>query len=159
MAKAAMLIRPNTVYPGPHAATLNALGAQLNSIYMPAQQYLTDAPSLAVRIYLSGYYESLAHFSLAANELTESATREGVSADDLRSELGIQAISQNIPGFLKLAPVNDLGQWSVTSAHFSPTARALIRYADANPALSLSGRIVPEIIHPARPQRGSFNAT
>ena len=149
LGKAAMLVRPNTIYTGPHAPALNALGAQLNSIFEPAQQYLADAPSLPVRTYLSAYYESQAHFGILSNELAEAAKREGVSADSLRSKLGLQAIFQNIAGYLKLALRNDLGQWSVALGHFPPTARALARYADANPGISFGGRIGSEILHPA----------
>lgn len=145
---AAMLIKPNMTFTGPHAQTLTQLAAQLHAVYGPTQQYLADAPSLAVRAQLSAAYEALSQFQALAVEFAEAAKRENTTVDELRSELGKQITLQNISGYLQLTLLNDFGQWSVAAQNFPPTARALAAYADANPAISLNSGLPHQFLHP-----------
>lgn len=147
-AKAAMLIRPDMRFSGPHASVLQNLGAQLYGVYGPLQRTVTQAPSLAVGAQLSAIYEGLAQYSILTDELMRAAQQENTSIADLQFELGKQVILQNLGGYLKLTLVNELGQWSVAAQNFPPVARALNAYADANPGLSADGRIPYQLLHP-----------
>jgi hypothetical protein len=149
MGKAAMLIKPGMTFSGPHAQALTSLGARLVTVYVPIQDILANAPSIAVRAQLSAAYEGRAQDqSFLLSDLTEAAAQEHTSIDELRSELGKQVMWQNIPGYLRLTLLNEVGQWSVDAQHFPPTARMISDYADANPAVSLDGRLTDEMLHP-----------
>jgi len=146
---AAMLIKPDMTFTGPHAQALKQLSAQLYESYGPVQKYLADTPSLAVRAQLSAAYEALSQFHAIAGELAEAAKRENTTVDELRTELGKQITMQNIPGYLKLTLLNYFGQWSIAAQNFPPTARALAAYANANPAISLGGGLPDKFLHPS----------
>jgi hypothetical protein len=149
MGKAAMLIKPNMTFTGPHARALNSLGAHLFALFGPVQKNLVHAPSIAVRVQLSAAYEGLAQDKgFLLNEISEAADQEHVSIDDLRSDLGEQVILQNISGYIIHTLLNEIGQWSVDAQHFPPTARLIAEYADTNPAVSFGGRIPHELLHP-----------
>lgn len=148
MGIAAMLIRPDMTFTGPHAAALTVLGAQLYEKYEPVHRYLDAAPSLPVRAQLSAAYEGEAQFQAFDHRINEIAKREGASVPVLVTELGKQIVQQNISGYVKLVLVNQFGQWSVAAQHFPPTARLLAEYADANPAISFGGKLSYEYLHP-----------
>ena len=148
MGKAAMLVRPDMTFTGPHAQTLQAFAAELYTIYEPARRALAASPSLGVRAQLAANYEGQAQFSILARELTAAAEREHTSVATLRSELGKQVIAQNLSGYLALVALHDFGQWSVAAQNFPPIARALAAYADANPAVSFDGRLPRDLLHP-----------
>jgi hypothetical protein len=150
MGKAAILIKPDTVYVGPHASALNDLGEKLKSIFLPAQRYLIEAPSLPVRTYLTAYYEATAQEAVLRDELSQAARREGVSVEELRKDLGIQTIKQNLSGYAGLVLLNELGQWSVALKNFPANAQALAGYAAGTPGIDLGGRI-PATVFQAGP--------
>jgi hypothetical protein len=148
MGMAAMLVKPNMQFTGPHAKTLRALGDELYQKYAPVQRYIADAPSLGVRAQLSAAYEGEAQFQALGDKIVTAANKEGVSVGDLSSELGKQVILQNLPGYVKLFLLNQFGQWSVAAQKFPPIAHALAQYADANPAISLGGKLPYAFLHP-----------
>ena len=148
MGLSAMLIKPNMTFSGPHAAELNALGAQLYKKYQPVHRFLEAAPSLPVRTQLSAAYEIEGQFFAFGSEIEDAARRTGMSAAELEIELGKQIVYQNLRGYLVLTMVNQLGQWSVAAKNFPPTARLLAAYADANPAISFNGNISYAYLHP-----------
>jgi len=126
--KGAMLIRSNTVYTGPHAGALTAIGAKVYSIYGPRQRLLADAPLLQVRVLLSAQFEAMAKYDFLTDDIERAAAKEDMSAADLRSDFGKQTIQQNITGFFSLALINDLGLWSVAVRRFPPTAGAITQF-------------------------------
>lgn len=148
MGLSAMLIKPDMVFSGPHAAQLSALGAQLYKKYQPVHRYLEAAPSLPVRTQLSAAYEIEAQFYAFGDEIKEFAQTAGVSPAELEIELGKQIVLQNLGGYLELTLVNQFGQWSVAAKNFPPTARLLAAYADTNPAISFNGNIPYAYLHP-----------
>ena len=143
-----MLIKPDMMFSGPHAAQLTALGAQLYKKYQPVHRYLEAAPSLPVRTQLSAAYEIEAQFYAFGDEIKEFAQTAGVSPAELEIELGKQIVLQNLGGYLELTLVNQFGQWSVAAKNFPPTARLLAAYADTNPAISFNGNIPYAYLHP-----------
>lgn len=147
-AKAAMVIRPDMTFSGPHASVLKDLGAQLYGIYGPLQRAVSQAPSLAVGAQLSAVYEALAQYSILTDELKRAAQQENTSIADLQFQLARQVIMQNLGGYLKLTLLNELGQWSVAAQKFPLVAHALNAYADANPGVSAGGRIPSDLLHP-----------
>lgn len=147
-AKAAMLIRPDMTFSGPHAEALTVLGRQLSAMYAPIQAAAAGAPSLPVRAQLSANYEGLAQYSVLTAEIEQAAARAGTTPSALRMELAKQVIAQNVTGYLVLTLLNELGQWSVAAQNFPGVARALNDYADANPAVSVGGRIPSARLHP-----------
>ena len=148
MGLSAMLIKPDMTFSGPHAAELNAMGAQLYKKYQPVHRYLEAAPSLPVRTQLSAAYEIEGQFNAFGTEIDDAARRTGMSAAELEIELGKQIVLRNLRGYLELTLVNQFGQWSVAAKNFPPTARLLAAYADANPAISFSGNIPYAYLHP-----------
>ena len=148
MGLSAMLIKPDMMFSGPHAAQLTALGAQLYKKYQPVHRYLEAAPSLPVRTQLSAAYEIEAQFYAFGDEIKEFAQTAGVSPAELEIELGKQIVLQNLGGYLELTLVNQFGQWSVAAKNFPPTARLLAAYADTNPAISFNGNIPYAYLHP-----------
>jgi hypothetical protein len=131
--KGAMLIRSDTVYSGPHAAALNAIGAKVYSIYEPIQRLLADAPLLQVRVLLSAQFEAMAKDYFLVDDIERAAAKEKTSAADLRFDFGKQTIEQNVIGFLELTLINDLGQWSVAVRRFPPTGGAIAQYLKDHP--------------------------
>jgi hypothetical protein len=87
MGISALLIKPDMKFTGPHATTLNALGAQLYTKYEPVHRYLAAAPSLAVRTQLSAAYEIEAQFYAFGDEIKEVARQEDVPVAELVIEL------------------------------------------------------------------------
>ncbi|AXK79072.1 hypothetical protein DW352_00165 [Pseudolabrys taiwanensis] len=147
-AKAAMLIRPEMTFTGPHAAALDDIGRQLAQVYGPVQAAAAQAPSLPVRVQLSAIYEGLAQYSVLGTEIDQAAARAGISPAILRTELAKQVIAQNPGGYLTLTLLNEIGQWSVAAQNFPSIARALNAYADTDPAVSVGGRIPATLLHP-----------
>jgi hypothetical protein len=148
MGKAAMLIRGNTVYSGPHADILNQLGTELYSAYAPVHKFLTGLPSLVAWPVISSTYEEVAQFSILNEALEKASTKTGLSQDLLRDDLGVQAIENNIGGYLRLSLLNYFGQWSVTALTFPPAARAFNGYVDSYPTVPLRNNIAPVTLHP-----------
>lgn len=149
MGKAAMLIKPNMTFTGPHAQALTAVGAQLLTSFGPWQKILADSPSFPVRVILSAPYEGQAQAqAFLLNELTEAAAQAKTTVDELRVELGKQVILQNLSGYLAQTLLTQVGQWYVNAQRFPPNARMVAAYAEANPAVALDGRITPEMLKP-----------
>ena len=148
MGLSAMLIKPNMTFSGPHAAELNALGAQLYKKYQPVHRFLEAAPSLPVRTQLSAAYEIEGQFFAFGSEIEDAARRTGMSTAELEIELGKQIVYQNLRGYLVLTMVNQFGQWSVAAQNFPPTAWRIAAYADANPDISFNGNIPYAYLHP-----------
>lgn len=156
MGLSALLIKPDMTFSGPHAAELNALGAQLYKKYQPVHRYLEAAPSLPVRTQLSAAYEIEGQFFAFGSEIEDVARRTGMSEAELEIELGKQIVLQNLRGYLVLTMVNQFGQWSVAAKNFPPTARLLAAYADANPAISFNGNVPYAYLHPRPTLVGSI---
>jgi hypothetical protein len=148
MGKAAMVIRGNTVYSGPHADTLNQLGTELYSTYAPVHKFLANLPSIVAWPVISSAYESVAQFSILNEALDKASNRTGLSQDLLRDELGLQAIENNIGGYLQLSLLNYFGHWSVTALTFPPAARAFSDYVDNYSKVPLRNNIAPITLHP-----------
>jgi len=147
-AKAAMLIRPEMTFTGPHATALNELGRQLLDVYGPVQAAVAGAPSLPVRVQLSAIYEGLAQYSIISDEIERAAARAGISSASLRVELAKQVISQNVRGYIVLTLINEIGQWSIAAQNFPSVAHTLSDYADANATVSVGGRVPAVLLHP-----------
>jgi hypothetical protein len=128
---AAMLIKPDMTFTGPHAAALNALGAQMNAAYEPVHRYLDNAPSLPVRTILSTAYQGGA-FPAFADQLAETAKAQHTTVADLSFEIAGQAVRQNLRGYLRLTLLNYVGQWSVSARNFPSTSRMLADYVDSH---------------------------
>lgn len=146
--KAALLIRPDMTFSGPHAPALQDLGAQLFAIYAPIQRTLAEAPSWPVRAQLSAAYEGFAQYHVLGDAFEQAAQRERTSVAVLRSELGRQVIRQNLGRYLGLTLLNELGQWSVAAQNFPPIARALTSYAEAHPDMARTGNLTEAMLHP-----------
>ena len=128
MGKAAMLVREQTTFTGPHAQTLNRLGKELYATYVPVHEFLQNLPSTAALPALTGGYEGIAQFQILTQEIAGWSANTGLPGDVLRNELGYQSITDNIPEYLRLSLIHYIGQWSVTSLTFPPTARTVNNY-------------------------------
>ena len=147
--KAAMLIRPDTVFSGPHTEALKSLGAALFKTYGPVQDYLSHVPSLAAWPPMTANYEATAQSCQAVtNELVEWSKRTGVSAAALNDELSKQTILNNLPGYLRLTLVHYIGDWSMAGLTFPPAARAVNKYSDAYLQIPLEDKIDKTTAHP-----------
>lgn len=156
MGKAAMLIKPAMTFSGPHAEALQAAGALVYRQFLPLQQVLENAPSIAVRAQLAAAYEGQAQDdAFLQRELTNIAAKTQITVDVLRAELGKQVMLRNLPGYVTLFAVTEIGQWSVSAQHFPPTSRMIADYADTNPAVSYGGSIPQDMLHP-QPWRSAF---
>ncbi|MFN3656962.1 MAG: hypothetical protein ACK4UO_06880 [Pseudolabrys sp.] len=153
--KAALLVKPDMKFSGPHAAALGDLAHKLYDIYAPMQRTLAAAPSWPVKVQLSAAYEASAQYPVLVKEIDEAAQREGTTAAVLRSALGRQVIWQNLPGYLELTLLNQLGQWSVAAQNFPAVARGLAAYADANPGIVGLGGFGAAALHPPATRLGT----
>lgn len=129
--KAAMLVRDDTTFVGPHAEALRKLGAKLNDEYAPAHEFLAGIPSWSAWPVLTAYYEAAAQFQVIDRDLAQLAAKENTTTDVLRRELGEQVIVSNPLGYLRLSLVHYLGQWSITALMFPPAARAVNSYRES----------------------------
>ncbi len=150
---AAMLIRPNMTFTGPHAAALNTLAARTVAKYEPVHRFLDQAPSLGVKVQWSARYYGGAAVVLD-REIVEAAAAANTSVADLSFEFCKQVVLQNLAGYLRLVTVNQIGQWSIAAKNFPPTARRLGEYADANPPVAFGEPFSFEDLHPAPPWSG-----
>ena len=144
--KGAMVIREDTAFNGPYAATLDVLGEKLYKSFNPVHRFLADTPLGAVPA-LTAAYESVAQFQILRKEVADASTRVSVPSDFIFTELGRQAIKDNIPGYLRLSLVHYVGQWSVTSLTFPPTARAVNDYVSHH-IVPLEGMVSEVTLHP-----------
>jgi hypothetical protein len=142
-----MLVQQDTAFSGPHAQALNELARQLFSQFAPVREFLAGVPVAALPV-LTAQYEGAGQFVAFGGEVAEAAKRSHVAADELRTELGVQSILQNIPGWLRLTFIHDIGQWSITAVKFPPTARALNAYVAAYPKVPLEDTFNPELLRP-----------
>jgi hypothetical protein len=125
--KGAMVIRKDAAFTGPYTAALGPLGRQLYESYIPVHQFLAGVPPGAIPA-LTANYESIGQFQILRKDIAEDSVRLSVPAEFLLSELGRQAIESNISGYLRLSLIHYVGQWSVASLTFPPTARAVNDY-------------------------------
>ena len=146
--KAAMLVTKDTRYTGPHAAALSRLGAKLYDAYVPAHAFLSGVPSWVAWPVLTAFYEGAAQFQVISYDLVLVAKEEGTTPEQLRTELGKQAILANIPGYIRLTLTHYLGQWSITALTFPPAARAVKAYSDSVQKIPLYAEITDVPFHP-----------
>ena len=106
MGKAAMLVREQTTFTGPHAQTLNKLGKELYATYVPVHEFLQNLPSTAALPALTGGYEGIAQFQILTQEIAGWSANTGLPGDVLRNELGYQSITNNIPEYLRLSLIS-----------------------------------------------------
>jgi hypothetical protein len=145
--KGAMLVRRNTEFSGPHAKELNEIGREFYKRYEPAREFLAGAPLLALPN-LTTNYELIAQFQLLREEWARAAKSAGAPETELRDEFGKQAILANIPGYLRLALIHYVGQWSITALTFPPTARALNEYVSRHPDVPMRSEFAAETFRP-----------
>jgi len=115
--------------------------------FAPVRAFLAGVPA-AARPVLTAQYEGAAQFVVFGPEVAEAAKRAHIEADELRTELGVKSILQNIPGWLRLTFIHDIGQWSITAVKFPLTAGALNAYVAAYPKVPLEDKFNPELLRP-----------
>jgi hypothetical protein len=71
-----------------------------------------------------------------------------VPGDVLRTELGIQAIRDNILGYARLSLIHYVGQWSIMALKFPPTARSINAYVAGYSQVPLADKIDDLYLHP-----------
>jgi hypothetical protein len=135
--KAAMLMKKDTPFTGPHAASLRLLGEKLYETYVPAHAFLAGLPSWVAWPVLTAFYEGAAQFQVIDHDVEAAGKAEGTTPDRIRIELGEQAIRANIPGYLRLTLTHYIGQWSVTALTFPPAAKAVNAYRESLTSIPL----------------------
>lgn len=145
--RAAMLAQNDVLYSGPHADTLAALGNELYRLYAPVNVFLAGVP-LCARPPFTATYEGGAQFQALNEEVSEASKRLGVNTEYLISELAIQTIAGNLSGYLRLVSIHYVGQWSVGSLTFPPTARAVNDYVAGYGPVPMQERLSEIILHP-----------
>jgi hypothetical protein len=128
LGKAAMLMRADTTFSGPHAPLLGELGRVVLLTYKPVHEFLAGLPSLAAYPVLTAGYEGAAQFSVFEREIAEAAARSGWPGEQIASELGKQAILGNLIGYVRLSLVHYMGQWSITALRFPSVAKTVRAY-------------------------------
>jgi hypothetical protein len=147
--KAAMLIRPDTEFTGPHAETLKSLGAALYESYGPVQDYLSKVPSWAAWPPMTANYEATAQSCQAiTGDLVEWSKQTGVAAAALNDELSKQTILHNLSGYVRLALTHYIGEWSIAGLTFPPAALTVNRYSAAYAQIPLQSMIDKTTAYP-----------
>jgi hypothetical protein len=154
--KAAMLVRQDTVFAGPHNDALNELGKKLAATYLPVHEFLAGLPSLAGYPAMTAGFEATAQFSVIGRDLELISSQSGVPGDVLAYELGKQSILANVPSYLRLSMLHYLGQWSIMSLRLPPTAEAVNRYVASYPKVPLDGVLGDVILRPTASVRAYF---
>ena len=152
--KAAMLVRRDSTFSGPHAHTLNGLAARLYDTYAPVHPFLSGIPSLIAWPVVSSTFEALAQFEVLDHALADASKRTGLSQEWLREQVGWRAIETNLGGYLRLPMLNCVRQWSVAALNVPPAAPALSDYVDRYPAVPIQSKLSATILHPAASLKG-----
>ncbi|MEW6451041.1 MAG: hypothetical protein AB1490_10350 [Pseudomonadota bacterium] len=145
--KAAMLVRQDTVFGGPHADQLNQLGGRLAVEFAPVPDFLAGVPFLA-RPIVTAAYEGVGQFLALPQEIAEISKASNVPEDTLRTELGKQSIFANLPDYARLTLTHYFGQWSIMALTFPPTTRAFNAYLAAHPSIPLADKVNAIILKP-----------
>jgi hypothetical protein len=148
LGKAAMLVREDTVFAGPHRDALDKLGKQLATTYVPVHEFLAGLPSLAAYPVMTGGFEGAAHFSVFGRDLELISSRSGVPGDVLAYELGKQSILANFPSYLRLSLLHYLGQWSIMVLKLPPVAQAVNSYVASYLKVPLDGVVGDVYLRP-----------
>ena len=148
LGKAAMVVREDTTFTGPHASSLRELGSALYTIYRPVREYLSRVPSLPALPILTSGYETVAQYQVLNEEIALISAQTGVPADVLRTELGIQAIRDNILGYARLSLIHYVGQWSIMALKFPPTSKSINAYVADYSQVPLADKIDDLYLHP-----------
>ena len=148
LGKAAMVVRQDATFTGSHASNLRELGSALYTIYRPVREYLSRVPSLPALPIMTSAYEVMAQYQILNEEIALMSARAGVPGDVLRNELGIQAIRDNIPGYIRLSLIHYIGQWSIMALKFPPTARSINDYVTGYPRVPLADKLDDLYLHP-----------
>jgi hypothetical protein len=148
LGKAAMVVRQDTTFTGSHASNLRELGSALYTIYRPVREYLSHVPSLPALPIMTSAYEVAAQYQVLNEEIALMSARTGVPGDVLRTELGMQAIRDNIPGYIRLSLIHYIGQWSIMALKFPPTARSINDYVAGYPRVPLADKLDDLYLHP-----------
>jgi hypothetical protein len=156
LGKAAMLVREDMVFTGPHHDALNELGKKLAATYVPVREFLAGLPSLAGYPAMTAGFEATAQFSVFGRDLELISSQSGVPSDVLAYELGKQSILANIPSYLRLSMLHYLGQWSIMALKLPPTAEAINRYVASYPKVPLDGVLGDVILRPTASVRAYF---
>jgi hypothetical protein len=148
LGKAAMLVREDTVFTGPHHDALDKLGKQLATTYVPVHEFLAGLPSLAAYPVMTGGYEGAAQFSVLGRDLELISSRSGVPGDVLAYELGKQSILANFPSYLRLSLLHYLGQWSIMVLKLPPVAQVVNSYVASYLKVPLDGVVGDVYLRP-----------
>lgn len=141
--KAAMLVRPDMTFTGPHAPALQELAGKLNETYGPVRTFLSNLPSLVAWPVLTAFYEAAAQFQIIGSDLDRLAKQYSTTGNVLRMELGKQVIAQAPLDYLRLSLVHYFGQWSITALNFPPAALAVNAYRASVASVPLYDVITP----------------
>lgn len=141
MGKAAMLVQQNTVFTGTHAAQLKELGTVLYATYQPVYQFLSSLPSIQALPIETAAYEVMAQRLILNDEILKMSSKTGVPGDIFRIELGLQAIRDNVPGYIRLSLIYYFGQWSMMALRFPPTSKTVNAYVASYPKVPLADKV------------------
>jgi hypothetical protein len=90
----------------------------------------------------------VAQYQVLNEEIALVSAQTGVPGDVLRTELGIQAIRDNILGYARLSLIHYVGQWSIMALKFPPTARSINAYVAGYSQVPLADKIDDLYLHP-----------
>jgi len=148
LGKAAMLVRDDTEFSGPHREPLGILGRQLAATYRPVHEFLAGLPSRAAYPIMVAGYEGAAQFSIVNHDVVTISLQFGVLDEILIHELAKQSILANVSGYLRLSLLHYLGQWSIMPLKLPPTAAAVNNYVASYPGVPLDGLLADVFLRP-----------
>jgi hypothetical protein len=155
MGRSAMLARPGIIFTGPHAGVLTELGQKLSETYEPVHEFLARVPLPALPMFTAAY-ELVGQEYVMRREIEQASLSAGVAKQALLADLAKQIILANITGQMKLIFVQYVGQWSMASLTFPPTARAINKLVDEHPAVPLLQNDPDDIMLHPKPRSSSY---
>lgn len=147
-AQAAMLVRSDMRFSGPHAKQLGALAEKFNALYGPVQTFVGNMPALPARAVIEASFENVAVLHVLGDEMASLAAEAGIPVPELRKEFAKQVMLQNPSGFIRLSLLHYVGYWSLVAPNFPPFARAIDEYSKSLDQIPLAEYVKEEIYRP-----------
>jgi hypothetical protein len=154
LGRAAMLARPGITFTGPQAEVLMELSQRFSRMHRPVEAFLSHVPLPALPIFTAGY--ALGQEQVMRQEIERASQASGEAKEPLIAELAKQTIIANITGQIRLTLLQYVGQWSIASLTFPPTARAINMLVDGYPDVPIFHNNSDDMLLHPQPRRSSY---
>lgn len=130
------------------------LSQRFSRMHRPVEAFLSHVPLPALPIFTAGY--ALGQEQVMRQEIERASQASGEAKEPLIAELAKQTIIANITGQIRLTLLQYVGQWSIASLTFPPTARAINMLVDGYPDVPIFHNNSDDMLLHPQPRRSSY---